>query len=61
MINIANHRPANFWKSKCLMAQLETTTWPYLRCPVAFFATHGKDFFYDFFFNIQKKIVRSGA
>ena len=26
------------------MAQLKTTAWQYLRCPVAFFATHGKDF-----------------
>ena len=42
------------------MAQLETTTWQYLRCPVAFFAMHGKDFFL-LFFNIQKDIVRSGA
>ena len=42
------------------MAQLKTTAWQYLRCPVAFLATHGKDSFF-FFFNIQKEIVRSGA
>ena len=44
------------------MAQLETTAWQYPRCPVACFATHGKDFIFNLFFlNIQKEIVKSGA
>ena len=43
------------------MAQLQTTAWQYLRWPVAFFATNGKDFFSIFFFYIQKEIVKSGA
>ena len=38
------------------MAQLETTAWQYLRCPVVFFAMHGKDFF-----NFENEIVKSGA
>ena len=38
------------------MAQLETTAWQYLRCPVTFFAMQGQDFF-----NIQTEIVQSGA
>ena len=44
------------------MAQLETTTWQYLRSPVAFLAMHGKDLFLlCFFLNIQKKIVKNCA
>ena len=39
-------QPRNFWKKKCLMAQLETTAWQYLRWPVAFFATNRNDLFF---------------
>ena len=39
------------------MAQLETTAWQYLRWPVAFFATDGKDFFfYLYFFTFKGKL-----
>ena len=38
------------------MAQLETTAWQYLRCPVAFLRRMGR-----IFLNIQKEIVKSGA
>ena len=54
MIILANHRPANFWKSKCSMAHLETTAWQYLRCPVAFLRRIGR-----IFSNIEQEIVRS--
>ena len=57
LINLANRRGANFWKSKCLMAQLETTAWQYLRCPVVFFVMHGKDlFFYFLFLTFKRKL-----
>ena len=36
IINLANHRAANLWKSKFLIAQLETTAWQYL-LPCGFF------------------------
>ena len=42
------------------MAQLETTTWQYLRCPLGFFYDAWEGFFF-FFFNIQKEIVKNGA
>ena len=59
MIILANLRPANFLKSKRLMAQLETTTRQYMRCPGPFFAMHLKDL--CSLFNIQNVIVRSAA
>ena len=59
--NLANHRPDNFWKSKCLMAQLKTTAWQYLRYPVAFLRRIGRNSFFLFIFNIQKEIVKSVA
>ena len=42
------------------MAHFETTAWQYLRWPVAFFATNGKDLFFIFIY-IQKEILKSGA
>ena len=48
----ANNRPANFWKSKCLMVQLDATMWQYLHHCAPLFALHGN----DFFFYIERKL-----
>ena len=43
------------------MAQFDTNAWQYLHWPVTFFWMHGKDFFFLFFFYIQKEIVKNDA
>ena len=43
------------------MAQLETTAQQYLRCSVAFLRRMGRIYFFNFFYNIQKEIAKSGA
>ena len=38
------------------MTQLKTTAWQYLRYPVAFFVTHGKDLFINLFLTFKRKL-----
>ena len=64
-IEPGNHRPANFWNTKCLTTQCGTSARWYLHCRAAFFfffffAPCGKNFFLIFFLKYWNEIAKSG-